>query len=240
MKLDLAAELDLNPRELVAFTGGGGKTTLMTTLAEQLAGRGDRVITTTTTKLGLDQTEGRVVCWSDDPGEVDAALARNAWVMVLSDADDHKVVGYPPEAVDSWFAATRADYVLVEADGARRRPLKAPSSHEPVIPSHATLVVIVTGVDAVGRTIEEAAHRPQQATELSGLSSTAEITPDVVARIVSHERGGLQGVPHESRVVVAVTKVSDATREAAEAVQRELNTVPRIGRVLLIPFVKSG
>ena len=82
-------------------------------------------------KLGLDQTEGHTVCWSGDPEVVEMALSDSRWLMVLSEADDHKVLGYPPELVDSWFAATAVEYVLVEADGARLvtlggRPLLVP------------------------------------------------------------------------------------------------------------------
>ncbi|NNF87990.1 MAG: hypothetical protein HKM97_05660, partial [Acidimicrobiia bacterium] len=54
MTVDLAAAFGLGPRELVAFTGGGGKTSLLLNLGRQLTGRGDRVLITTTTKLGLD------------------------------------------------------------------------------------------------------------------------------------------------------------------------------------------
>ena len=97
MTFDLIDAFGLGPRELVAFTGGGGKTSLLLELSRQLAGRGDRVLMTTTTKLGLDQTEGAEVCWSIDWYEIESALDRGRPVFVLSEADDHKVLGYDPE-----------------------------------------------------------------------------------------------------------------------------------------------
>ena len=239
MMLDLAAAFDLGPRELVAFTGGGGKTTLMMALSEQLAGRGDRVITTTTTKLGLDQTEGRTVCWSGDQAAVDDALAEARWVMVLSEADDHKVLGYSPDTVDSWFRDGGVDYVLVEADGARRRPLKAPAGHEPVIPRQASLVVVVTGIDAVGRTIGDVVHRPERATELTGLPISAPVTPEVVVTILTHPEGGLQGVPPAARVIVAITKVAPASDWAAESVREGLLRAQGIDFVVVVPHTRG-
>ena len=40
---------------------------------------------------------------------------------------------------------------MIEADGAKRLPLKVPGEWEPVIPDFTDLVVGVIGMDAVGR-----------------------------------------------------------------------------------------
>ena len=54
------------------------------------------------------------------------------------------------------------DLVLVEADGAKGRPLKYPAAHEPVIPPCSGCTVVVAGLDALGRTIAEAVFRSEQ------------------------------------------------------------------------------
>lgn len=41
-----------------------------------------------------------------------------------------------------------ADVLLIEADGAKRLPLKVPGEREPVIPEFAEMVIGVVGVDA--------------------------------------------------------------------------------------------
>lgn len=238
MNFDLASALDLGPRELVAFIGGGGKTTLLLALSRQLEQRGARLIVTTTTKLGLQQTAGRTVCWSADPADIAHALSASRSVMVLSDADDHKVVGFSPESVDDWFARIPADYVLVEADGARRRPLKAPARHEPVVPSTATLVVVVMGIDAIGQAIATAAHRPERAAELTGLSIDDLITADVAAKVLTHPSGGLRGIPSSARVAVALTKVGQASEAGASALKASLTASEAIERVVIVPWVE--
>ncbi|MEE9419300.1 MAG: hypothetical protein V3W43_07465, partial [Desulfatiglandaceae bacterium] len=48
---DLADALALEPREHLSFVGGGGKTTLMFSLAHELRQKGKQVITSTTTKI---------------------------------------------------------------------------------------------------------------------------------------------------------------------------------------------
>ena len=236
MTVDLIDAFALGPRELVAFTGGGGKTSLLLELSRQLAARGDRVLITTTTKLGLDQTGGTEVCWSIDWFEIESALDRGGPVFVLSEGDAHKVLGYDPETVGELYADTSAGYVLVEADGSRGRPLKVPAEYEPVVPQAASLVVVVMGVDAIGRTIFEASHRPARAAELTGRAETDVITPGVAAAVLIHPGGGLKGIPHPARVIVAITKVGPVSEAAAAAVVELVGPDPRIDRVVTVPF----
>ncbi len=240
MTVDLIEVLGVGARELVAFTGGGGKTTLLLGLGRQLAQRGERVLVTTTTKLGLDQAEGIPVCWSLDMFQIEAALDGPGPVFVLNDSDDHKVIGYEPEIVDELFVDSSAGYVLVEADGSRGRPLKAPAEHEPVIPATASLVVVVMGIDAVGRTVFEAAHRPGAASALTGLADDDAITAGAAATVLTHPAGGLKGVPPEARVVIALTKVTAQSRAAAGRIGDHVASHPRIERVVTIPHEATG
>jgi hypothetical protein len=53
-----------------------------------------------------------------------------------------------PEAL---LAAGCCDVVIVEADGARKLPFKAPAENEPVLPEGAAVVLVVAGADATGR-----------------------------------------------------------------------------------------
>jgi molybdenum cofactor cytidylyltransferase len=235
MTLDLIDAIGIGERELVAFTGGGGKTSLLLELSRQLSRRGDRVLITTTTKLGLDQTEGSDVFWSIDWFEIEAALDRGRPVFVLSDGDEHKVVGYDPDTVGELYAESSAGFVLVEADGSRRRPLKAPAEYEPVVPEAASVVVVVMGVDAIGRTIFEASHRPARAAELTGLAETDVITPAVAASVLTHPGGGLKGIPSSARVVVAITKVTEGAAQAAAEVEALVRDHARIDRVVIVP-----
>lgn len=234
--MNLIEELGLGPRELVAFTGGGGKTTLLLELGRQLADRGERTLITTTTKLGLDQTDGVSAVWSLDPYQIEVVLDGAGPVFVLSEGDEHKVRGYEPETVDELFVDTSAAYVLVEADGSRGRPLKAPGDHEPVVPAAASIVVVVMGIDAVGRTIFEAAHRPAQAAALTGLAESDRITAEAAVRVLTHPDGGLKGIPASARVVIALTKVGPSSLAMAEHIAGRVAGHRRVHRVVGIPF----
>lgn len=52
-----------------------------------------------------------------------------------------------------------ADYVLIEADGAKHYSLKYPAEHEPVIPAEATDVILVLGTWDLGKSCQDVIFR---------------------------------------------------------------------------------
>jgi molybdenum cofactor cytidylyltransferase len=132
-----------------------------------------------------------------------------------------KALAVPLEWISRFKALPGEPTVLIEADGARMRPFKAPAEHEPVIPAETTLVVPVVGAEVFGQTLDdEHVHRAARVAELAGWAMGAPITPELVARIITHLSGGLKGVPDGARVIALINKTELAAtrgpaREAA-------------------------
>lgn len=80
-----------------------------------------------------------------------------------------------------------ADYVLVEADGAKKLPLKAHLDYEPVIPACADRTLCVVGLSGLGRPIREAAHRPERYAELCNAEAEEFVTPQLAAQVLNQE-----------------------------------------------------
>ena len=91
----------------------------------------------------------------------------------------------PAEPLDE--LAQRFDYVLAEADGSKRLPLKAHASWEPVVPAGTANVVWVVGASGFGRPINEAVHRPELFCERCGCEPTDIATPERVAQVLNAE-----------------------------------------------------
>ena len=91
-------------------------------------------------------------------------------------------------------------------------------------------------MDAIGRMIFEASHRPARVAELTGLAETDVITPEVAAAVLTNSEGGLKGIPPSARVIVAVTKVTEASGASAANVSALVRTNARIDRVVLVPY----
>jgi molybdenum cofactor cytidylyltransferase len=227
MTTPLSERLGLQPRELIAIVGAGGKTTIMGMLADELGSAGVRVITTTTTKMGADQVM-EPVCWSDDSDAVEGMLRPGVPLSVLIGTVGGKVTGLDPGTVDTLYLSTSADFIIVEADGARSMSVKAPADHEPVIPELSTTVIVVLGADALMSTLETVAHRVDRLSALTGLSGEDVLTPHVAAKILLHPNGGLKGIPEGARVEMAISNVTSENQAAAAVLASILEQHPRV------------
>ncbi len=227
----LPAALGISGPELVAFVGGGGKTSLMFALAAALPGR--VAITTTTRIFAAQMRLAPAVVYAGDLAPLGPLLGRHGRCLVVGHVDGDKARGVDPDLPARLLARPDVDFVLVEADGSRMRPVKAPADHEPVIPPETTLVVPVAGLDALEKPLDEVAHRPERARALlaetpagASLAADGALTPAGLARLLTHAQGGLKGVPDGARVVVWLNKVEGAGRlergrAAAQAILRE-------------------
>lgn len=195
--MDLTHALRIARGAVVTFTGAGGKTTAMLRLGQELAAAGLRVVATTTTRLGLDELDRfpRVLSESS-PETVAAALRETPFVLIVAGRApvQGKALGLAPERVAALGEV--ADVVLVEGDGSRRLPLKAPGPGEPVVPPTTTHLVCCLGLAALGRPLDETTvHRPERVAALTGLSAGAIITPAALARLLLHPDGPARGAP---------------------------------------------
>ena len=164
---------------VTAIIGSGGKTTLLRTLSGELPGR---VLLCTSTHFQGYADLPTVL----DPTEADLrkALAAHPIVCAAGRSPTGKLVdcGLPYETL-----ADLADFVLVEADGSRRRPLKAHARHEPVIPPCTRQVICVVGLSGLHRPVSEVVHRPELFCPLVGCTPEDEATPEQVARALVQE-----------------------------------------------------
>jgi probable selenium-dependent hydroxylase accessory protein YqeC len=210
--------------ELVAIVGGGGKSSLMFELAERLPGRG---VMTTTTRIFSEQMSGAAeVCTLADADWRARLDGFESGLLVVGRVDGERAVGVPPELPAEMLAHPRVSWVVVEADGSRMLPVKAPGPHEPVIPAGTTLLVPVVGIDALSKPIAEIAHRPERVSAVAGLSVEDTLTPAALARLITSPEGGLKGAASAGRAAVLINKVGSASefaiaREVAERILLE-------------------
>ena len=178
-------------RGITALIGGGGKTSTMFALAEELKSSGSVIVCTSTRILRPAQYPFyELLDRRPDPGEV----------VTVGSVDGQKLA--TPKQPFSELVGL-ADYVLVEADGSKQLPLKAHAPHEPVIPQETRTVLAVVGIDAIGQPIRSVAHRPSLCAALAGESEDAPVTAEMIHRV-------LMTYPRFDGVVI--NKADDAAR----------------------------
>ena len=188
----LIDSLGLAPPACVALVGGGGKTTLMLSLYAEGRRRGWQVTAATTTKVAAEQMVG-----IDD--FVHGGLVGDKFTGASFDA----------------IAACSSGLIIVEADGARSRVVKAPAAHEPMVPPSATHVVAVIGADALDRVIEDVAHRPMVVAAVCGCGPYSRLTVARAAALLTSDRGGRKGVPSGADFAVVITRIGPRQHDLA-------------------------
>lgn len=249
----LADALGLGDTGITSVVGAGGKTTTVFRLATELAARGRTVVVTTTTKFGTDQLTGPMVEVAgavNGAERVRATLQTDGPVVVAVDhREGTKAFGVPPAMIDRLRVGGMGgypppDHVLVEADGARRRSLKAPADYEPVVSRQTDLVVAVMGLSALGGTVAEVCHRPEQVSALTGRGPAETVRPADVAAIARSARGAGQGVPTGSRLAVVLSQVgaehATAASEITAAILEAGGSGPPVERVVVVPRYRPG
>lgn len=199
----------------MAFTGAGGKSSAMARLAAELS-TDSPVVVTSTTKMALHQTDmtaqHMVLRRGADLLPLSGLIQENRSVLVTgpSAEDEPKWLGLRPEMVVALrkLADKSQASLLIEADGARGRSLKAPDDHEPVIPAFADMVLHVAGMDVVGERLDsKLVHRPDRVARALGISNLDRIGPGHVAALVTSSQGGLKGVPSKAEFHVLLNKI---------------------------------
>ena len=132
------------------------------------------------------------------------------------------------------LAGCGAEVVLVEADDAGQRLLKAPAAHEPALPPATTLLVPVGDSDALGKPLsEEYVHRCLLLADLACLPAGSPISPEVIAVALAHPEGGLKGMPAGARAVpLLATRRPPAAGGILEETASLLLLSPHVERVV--------
>lgn len=160
-----------------AFVGAGGKTTLIHRQAEQYRGAGKTVFVTTSTHMFIEPD----TLLTDDPEEMIRQLHRTGYAMA-GIPEGGKIRALSPETYAR--VCRHADVVLVEADGSARKPIKFPKASEPVIAENVEEIVVVCGLQAIGKPLKEVAHRPELVMACLGAWEDTPITLEHIAKLV--------------------------------------------------------
>jgi molybdenum cofactor cytidylyltransferase len=216
MSITLAKALRTESSPCIAFIGAGGKTTAMFQLARQIP---TPVIVTATTHLGVWQ-----IPFADKHIITNTAAALEeiehglqGVILVTGSMDEDRTKPINDNLLD-WlhqFCGYHSIPLLIEADGARQRPLKAWADHEPPIPSFVDQVLQVAGLRGLGKLLyDEYVHRPERFSKLSGLKVGEPIIPEALIRVLEHAEGGLKNIPTAARRVALLNQTDTLELQA--------------------------
>ena len=255
--LTLRRALRVDSTSKVAFVGAGGKTTAMFRLAREMA----PALVTASTHLAQEQLsladQHFVATNLQELKQLEDNLDQGVCLVTGVLRDDGRTIGLSGELMA--FLRDLADRkglaLLIEADGSRQRPLKAPAEHEPRIPEFVDLVVIVAGLSGIGQPLLDwNVHRAGRFSKVAGLPQGDEVTLNALAKVLLNEKGGLQGMPsHAHRKVIINQADTPELAAAGGRLAKELlsaydavvlaslqSTNPAIGEVISVHEKVAG
>lgn len=224
--------LQLKDGGIVSLVGAGGKTSLMFRLARELSQSGEAVLTTTTTKIyvpSADQAAGVIVTESVSEllAQVRGRLKHHRHICAAAkrQPDQGKLIGFLPGSIEQIWNSCLFQWIIVEADGAAGRTLKAPADHEPVIPAGTHQVVGLVGLNGIGQPLtSQWVFRHEHFSQVTGLKPGRAVTESAIADVLTHPQGIFKNSPP-----TAVRTVFCNQADAAE----KLQAGQRIAQILL-------
>ena len=200
--LDLSAACMKGYGMIITVVGAGGKTTICLCLGKELSRRGGRVLFTTTTQIY------RPDCCPVFVGDPEDLSPSGRFTAAGSqEIQNGKLKGFTAEETDAIERRRSFDYILVEGDGAKGRPVKAPAEWEPVYPGLTRLAVGVIGLDCLGKPVsEENVHRSELFMQITGAHPGEVIKKEHLQKLIVHPLGLFRHAPQAAEKVVLCNK----------------------------------
>ncbi len=231
----------------LAWVGAGGKTSTIFKAARELLAieRPEAVrktvLVTTTTHFGTWQTtqadHSIIINSLGDAAALEKDLPGG--ILLLSSGEsNNRLAGLDERVLARIHSLAENQHLplLIEADGAHGLPLKAPDEQEPVIPGFVQAVVVVAGLQGLGKPLTDSyIHRAVRFAEISGVHLGESVTGDALTRVLLSERGGLKNIPPNARRIVLLNQADSPAlvteaRHIAERLIAEFHAVIIAGR----------
>lgn len=177
----------LRKGDVVSIVGAGGKSTLMYSLAEELRGE-SRVLVTTTTKIFMPE-RGQydfIITSQDSCGRF--YKGNGIYVYGKAVNNENKIVGLDENILEGKIPFF--DYILIEADGSKRKPIKGWNDTEPVVIIKTQKTIGVISIEVIGKEInEDNVHRVEKFMDITNSKKNELITIEHLASLIFHRRG---------------------------------------------------
>lgn len=184
MEKKLSKLIDLKKKNIISVVGSGGKTTFIYTLAKEI--RTNKVMVSTTTKMFYptkDEVDRFYLLNKDKNIEI-----QNGITFIGEENHEKNKVGCSIDKIEKY--SEYFDYVLLEGDGSKRKPLKGWNEKEPVIIDGTTKTIGIIPINLIGDKISESnIHRIDIFKDLCKKEIGDEITVDVLVEIICNEKG---------------------------------------------------
>ena len=181
-----ALGVNVDHQEVLSLTGGGGKTTVIRRLQKECMERNVFHGVSTTTHMQYEKNESFLGIPSLE--SFLEIYQRCGTVWMGEPVSEEKMKGFSEAFLQKVYKT--GAWLLLEADGAKCLPIKAPEAHEPVILPETTRVIQVYGMDGLDQSIGERCFRSHRVAEILGKKENDQLTEVDLAVLAASPQGG--------------------------------------------------
>lgn len=207
---------------VISVVGAGGKTSFIYKTASWFVSKGEKVIITTTTHMQKQNKWKN--SYSGSSEEIRKLLKTEQIIVAGIPCGNGKIKGLERKTLEEITAWNIP--VLIEADGAKHMPCKAPREHEPVIIPQTNVVVAVAGLDAVHKPIKQVCYCSKEVAAILNCSEEKVLTCEDIVTLMADSDGMRKGVTENMDYWVVLNK-ADSPEQVADAreIERQLNRI---------------
>ena len=204
--------LGLKKNDTVVVTGAGGKTSFCLELCEELKSN-NRIIFTTTTKIFFPEVRKNYKIYVGNDFLHKTLTENGAYITGKEENGQGKLLPFSLDEIDSF--KERADYLVIEGDGSRMRPLKGWKETEPVFVDRTDRTVGVITIKSLGLKVnDENIHRIELFRKISGAEEGEEVTKQHLFNVIIAENGLFKGAKGEKILLI---NQADSEKEFQDA-----------------------
>ena len=202
--------LNLQKKDIVTVVGSNGKTTFCLNLCKELKKEKKIVFLTTTVKiLPINKKYGFVditISNIEKEREVFSEMeltsfllnleknlnnSNNVYVLGIYDSKIGKITSLSPKILED--ISGKCDYMIIEGDGSKMKPLKGWNKTEPVYTKNTTKSVGILPINIIGEKINDVnIHRIEKFLEISGGQKNETLTLNHLYNVIVHKNGLFQ------------------------------------------------
>ena len=213
-----------NFHKTVSVVGGGGKTTVIRRLMDECRNAGIPCAVSTTTHIQKYDTEYFLGVPSVEMFR--RIMLKYGVVWMGKETTDKKLTAFPDTYIKE--ISNEPGMLLLEADGAKRLPVKAPAEHEPVICAQTDIVLNVYGMSAVGKKLKDGCFRVKEMEQILGKTEEDILYPEDIVTLAVSQRAGRKCVADDMEYQVILNQVDTEEQKEmavkiAEAIVKKLS-----------------
>lgn len=216
-----ALNIDVNQKSIITVTGSGGKTTIISELADQLLETGKKIVITTTTQIYLPESNNAITILNGTILE-QINLQHQGIVFAAKSIDsNNKLQGFTKEEVSMIHNNPNIDFIIIEGDGSKRLPIKGYAFYEPVVPDTTDILISVIGLNAIGKTAnDKSVHRIDKFEKITGKSNGSTIEKEDIVKLILSPEGYFKCRGKKNYLIL--NQVNDNIYHVANAIKDEL------------------